>query len=110
MTQEKEKRQKLEIEIKKYNEKFVQLKEEMERSREIYEQDKESWCGVKTVMQEEVDDLRNNEAILKIKTNDFEQCIEAMKNGPEQINKTLAEMTLRYLLLKREINPLKHLF
>lgn len=70
----------------------------MKKSREIYEHDKESWCGVKTAMQEEIDNLRDNEAILQIKVNDFEQCIETIKSGPEQIDKTLVEMTLRYLL------------
>lgn len=92
---EKEKRQKLELEIKKYKEKFLLMDEEMKKARDIYEQDKESWCGVKASMQEAIDDLRNNEAIAQIKLNDFEQCIEVMKGSPEQINRTLAEMALR---------------
>lgn len=69
----------------------------MKKSREIYEHDKKSWSGEKTTMQEEIDNIRNNEAILQIKANDFEQCIETIKSGPEQINRALAEMTLRYI-------------
>ncbi len=75
----------------------------MNEIQEKYQEDRESWNVVQTSMQNDIDIVRNNEAALQLKANEYEKSLQKLKESPEEIEKTFAEMSLRYYAYRRTL-------
>lgn len=82
-------------EIEKYREKFILIEEQMKIMNEKYDEEKESWFALKTSMQVEIDDTKNEVQIQQLRANEHEETLEMLKQSPQEINRAFIESKFR---------------
>lgn len=97
MKNEQEKNEKLESEIKQIHDELLVVKEDMDKLHEQYRADKQSWQDVQLSAEKEMANVRNEAAALRLKVDEYENSLEILKQGPHEIEKCLATMTLKWV-------------